>query len=143
MTINVLAIVAIFVFAGIMLSVSVEGLMIPILIFIVGGIFQLINTLDFRKYVVSTQEIEELPSVMDAVEEHRTPMLRRYLRFSKDGKWGLYDVTLRRVVLKPVYDQIVWKKTGHTLLVTRDGERQQVRLGRFKGNLKFEDGGCS
>lgn len=136
---NVLGTIAIFVFAIIFLSMADDGLLVPGLIFLAGGVLQLIHTVNFRKYVASTEEIEELPGIMDAVESHRAPSLRRYLRFTKDGKWGVYDVTLHRILLEPVYDRITWKKTGSTLLVSADGTQQLVKIGRFKDGLEFQN----
>lgn len=129
--------VAIFIFA-IVTFVALDGEYVLLPLFLLAAAAcQLYITIRFKKYIADDREIAELPQVMDAAENLRNPTLYRYVRFLKDGKWGLYDITLHRVTLNPVYDDISWVRRGVSLLVTAGGTRQRVNIGRFNGEARF------
>ena len=125
---NIFSTVALFLI-GIVLIVELPPFGI---VCIIASVLQLIHTVNYKKYIPSLEEIEDLPKIMDYVEYRKSWAPRRFLRFQKDGKWGMYDTTLHKVVVEPIYTDIQWKKHWKTLLVTDDsGIRELTVNNRF------------
>ena len=101
------------------------------------GIALLLISLMYRKLIPSREDIERLPEMMDAIENPKAPEHRRYLRFTKKEKWGIYDISYHRVLLEPVYDDLVWEKP-YTLRAANGQKTRLFRLDRVGRNSQFD-----
>lgn len=135
---NIAATVIIFVISFVAMAVMGPGYILIGLFMLACSVGQLIHTIRYKRRVISTEEIAGLPDLMDAVEQVDNPLLRRFVLFRKDGKWGVYDMAMHCIALEPVYDGISWTKKGLRMVLTRDGISRQARFSPATGKLKVE-----
>ena len=107
----------------------VKGYLDGFIICFVGTLIMLGMTLyQALKLVPSKQDVEQLAYVADRMETGFPPSHRRYLRFEKNGKWGLYDFSYHRVLLPAKYDEITWTRRGKELLLVLGDQRTPYRI---------------